>query len=326
MANNKVQLANGTVLIDLTDTTANAADVAQGKYFYNAAGVKTAGALAPGADTYSVTTSLTNVTSSNNDTEVLQGGSFFADLTPAAGTQITSITVMMGGVDVTSLVFTPGVGEKEITANGTYTASTDSLIGYSSVSVDVPNSYAAADEGKVVSNGALVSQTSATYTANSTYDTTLIDSVTVNVSGGGVIPTGTKQISITQNGTVTEDVTAYANVEVTTNVSTSFSVDLAGSGTNTITLNIPFTPSAIVYFELDPLTSGTYVSTTHRVAGIYVSDKTRQYYVPQGNTTRAGYMQTSTAHSYDTTTGIFTIGSSSVVLLATRTYRFIAIK
>lgn len=43
MANNKVQLANGTVLIDLTDTTAEASDVMAGKYFYNVAGVKIEG-------------------------------------------------------------------------------------------------------------------------------------------------------------------------------------------------------------------------------------------------------------------------------------------
>lgn len=35
----------------------------------------------------------------------------------------------------------------------------------------------------------------------------------------GVTPTGTKQISITQNGTTTEDVTNYANAEITVNVS-----------------------------------------------------------------------------------------------------------
>ena len=107
------------------------------------------------------------------------------------------------------------LGEKSISANGVYNASSDSLdgyskvtvavpasavdtgtknintngthdvIGYASASVSVPNSYSAGDEGKVVSNGALVSQTSDTVTTNDTYDTTLINSLTVNVSGGG---------------------------------------------------------------------------------------------------------------------------------------------
>lgn len=45
MANNKVELANGTVLIDITDTTAVAADVVSGVYFYNQSGVKMQGSL-----------------------------------------------------------------------------------------------------------------------------------------------------------------------------------------------------------------------------------------------------------------------------------------
>ncbi len=58
--------------------------------------------------------------------------------------------------------------------------------GDAAVDVAVPNSYAAADEGKVVSNGALVSQTAhAQVTANGTYDTTLNDSIEVAVSGSG---------------------------------------------------------------------------------------------------------------------------------------------
>lgn len=324
MANNKVQLANGTVLIDITDTTANASDVLSGEYFYDASGVKTEGSLTI-PSTYTVTKTLTHVTTNNNDTEVLDGGSFYMDLIPAYGYTISSIVVTMGGIDVTEQVFKAGVGSKTITQNGVYDAEDDWLEGYSSVNVNVQNSYTSSDEGKVVNNGSLVSQTSATYTINNTYDTTLINSVTVNVSGED-IPTGTKEINITENGTITENISSYANVEINTNVVTSYVVDKAGSGTNTIQLDIPFTPSIIIYYEIQPLSSGSFVSTTRRVAGVYDTDYTRGYYVPQGNTTRGGYLQLTSNHSYDTTTGIFSIGSSSVVLLASRTYRFIAVK
>lgn len=70
-------------------------------------------------------------------------------------------------------------GSKSITANG----NSQDVVGYASVDVAVPNSYSASDEGKVVSSGALVAQTSDTVTVNDTYDTTLINSLTVNVSG-----------------------------------------------------------------------------------------------------------------------------------------------
>ncbi|MBR0145010.1 MAG: hypothetical protein IJM21_12640 [Clostridia bacterium] len=47
MAKNKV-VYNGQTLIDLTDTTATAADVASGKYFYTNAGVRTQGTASGG--------------------------------------------------------------------------------------------------------------------------------------------------------------------------------------------------------------------------------------------------------------------------------------
>lgn len=66
-----------------------------------------------------------------------------------------------------------------VTENGTYTAPAGKA--YSPVVVDVPNTYAQSDEGKVVSSGALVSQTTRNVTTNGTYDTTTNNSVVVDV-------------------------------------------------------------------------------------------------------------------------------------------------
>ena len=178
---NKV-IYNGNTVIDISDSTVTPSTVAVGSYFYDASGAKREGTLVVD-ETYSITKTLTNVSSSADDTKVIAGNSFFTELIPTSGYLINNITVTMGGVDVTSLVFAPGTGTKSITANGTYNADDDNMSGYSSVAVTVPNTYAAGDEGKVVSSGALVSQTSATYSTNDTYDTTLINEVVVNVSG-----------------------------------------------------------------------------------------------------------------------------------------------
>lgn len=100
---------------------------------------------------------------------VSQNGTYTA-LTGTAYSPV-SVNVPASAVDT---------GTKAITANG----NGQDVVGYASVNVNVPNSYSLADNGKVVSNGALVAQTASTYTSNATYDTTLISSVTVNVAGG----------------------------------------------------------------------------------------------------------------------------------------------
>ena len=51
-----------------------------------------------------------------------------------------------------------------------------------------------------------------------------------SISGGGITPTGTKEISITENGITTEDVTNYANAEISVlvpsgKVSTPYTLD-----------------------------------------------------------------------------------------------------
>ena len=47
---NKVQLADGTSLIDISDTTATISDVLTGRYFYTAAGQKVQGTATGGID------------------------------------------------------------------------------------------------------------------------------------------------------------------------------------------------------------------------------------------------------------------------------------
>ena len=99
-----------------------------------------------------------------------------------------------------------------VSANGTYRAPTGKA--YTPVNVNVPNTYAAADEGKVVSNGSLVSQTAhAEVTANGTIDTTLNNSVTVNVPTGSDITLDA--LNATANGTYTPTTGhAYSSVVV----------------------------------------------------------------------------------------------------------------
>lgn len=118
---------------------------------------------------------------------------------------------------------TTPTGEKTINVSANGTTTTD-VTQYATAKVvaAVPNTYAVGDEGKVVSSGALVAQTSSSTTINGTFDTTLINSFAVNVSGG-VTPTGTKQINVTSNGTTTTDVTAYATAEVIANVPNTYS-------------------------------------------------------------------------------------------------------
>lgn len=96
-------------------------------------------------------------------------------------------------------------------ANNTYTPSSGKD-GFSQVVVNVPNSYTSGDEGKVVSNGALVAQSSQSISANGSYDTTLKNQVNVSVpnsysasdegkvvDNGALVAQGSQ--SITQNGT-----------------------------------------------------------------------------------------------------------------------------
>lgn len=102
-------------------------------------------------------------------------------------------------------VFPDGV--LEIIKNGDYDVTEKK-----SVSVNVPVGITPEGTKEIVKNGA--------------YDVTEFASVNVAVPDKGITPEGTKVMTITANGTVTEDVSAYKNVSVTV------AVPVSGGGTD----------------------------------------------------------------------------------------------
>lgn len=97
-------------------------------------------------------------------------------------------------------VFPDGV--LEIAKNGDYDVTEKK-----SVSVNVPIGITPEGTKEVVENG--------------TYDVAEFASVNVNVPDKGITPEGTKVMTITKNGTVTEDISTYKNVSVTVAVPAS---------------------------------------------------------------------------------------------------------
>ena len=102
---------------------------------------------------------------------------------PFAGIVVT-VTPNEGGGGSAVLI------EKTITENGIYNAVDDEADGYSTVNIEVANTYTNEDEGKVVDSGTLVAQTAreTEITENGIYDTTLNNSITVNVSAPAPTP------------------------------------------------------------------------------------------------------------------------------------------
>lgn len=143
---NKI-IYNGTTLMDISDTTAIASDVGLGKDFYTASGAKAQGTAVTGNAISVVDTTDTNggtirtITAVDiSDTtavaaDVASGKYFYT----ANGTKTTG-TASGGGSSATLIT-------KEITTNGTYTASSDSADGYSSVTVNVPTSGGGGSSG-----------------------------------------------------------------------------------------------------------------------------------------------------------------------------------
>ena len=199
------------------------------------------------ADGYSkVTVDVPNTYTAGDEGKVVSSGALVAQTAHATITINGSYdTTLNNSVEVDVAGGSATLIEKSINANGVYNASSDSADGYSKVTVDVPNTYTAGDEGKVVSSGALVAQTAhATITTNNTYDTTLNNSVTVDVPN---TYTAGDEGKVVSNGALvaqTAHATITTNNTYDTTLNNSVTVNVAGAAYSLLT---PDSPSSFQY-------------------------------------------------------------------------------
>lgn len=74
----------------------------------------------------------------------------------------------------------------------------------------------------------------------------------VKPESGGITPTGTKEITITENGTIMEDVTNYANARIAVDVPSSGGVvsgTFVGNNSKSISIPLSFNPDHVMIFS-----------------------------------------------------------------------------
>ena len=217
---------------------------------------------------------------------------------------------------------------KSVTANGTYSASSDNADGYSSVTVNVPSG------GSMQTKTVTPTTSQQTVSPDSGYDG--LSSVTVNaIPSEYIVPSGSQ--TKTANGTY--DVTALAQlvVNVASPVKTATGT-FTGNGTRTIDISsVTFEPD-LVYFTSDPGTtasSGTVAAIIARdlmTATRYRNNSTTNshYAIPAitgMNTSGSSYSWRATYDSTNSKLTLYCYSSNARGLLTNgRTYTYTLIK
>jgi hypothetical protein len=139
--------------------------------------VQSGNTSAPETTTYNVTRKLTNVTTNNATNKVEKGKSYAATLSALSGYAIDSVTVTMGGADITSTAYNGNViNIASVTGDIIITATA------SAVSVDIPCTGITLNTNNLTFNNETAQTLTATVTPSNT-----TDAVTWSVSPSGIV-------------------------------------------------------------------------------------------------------------------------------------------
>lgn len=157
---------------------------------------------------YFVNNKLTQITTNNNAKNVLEGDSYIATLTPTSGYEISSITIKMGGTDITSSAYTNGnINITNVTGNIIITAIATKIPVKYNITNNLTNATNNNSDTQVNENASYIA------TISPNQDCVLND---VIVTMGGIDITSTVysdgQINITS---VTGDIVITANAKST---------------------------------------------------------------------------------------------------------------
>ena len=276
MARNKVVYFNET-LMDISDTTAVASDVAAGKYFYGADGVKTAGTNSGGGGGQTIV--VTETTDEHGGTIVTITGETVSlqskSVTPTTAQQTVVPDTGYHGLSSVAVGAIPSqyivpTGTLSITENGT-----KDVTQYASVSVDVQGGGTDTSDATLTSGGQM------------------LDGVTAYSNGTkytGAIPTKTSSDLTASGATVTVPAGYYSS-------QTSKSVATATQATPSISVN----------------SSGLITATSTQSAG-YVSSGTKS--ATEQLTTQAAKTVTPTKSSQQAVaSGVYTTGAVTVAAI-----------
>ena len=230
------------------------------------------GSPTPPTTTYTVTNNLTHVTTNNSATSVVADASYIATLTPDSTYNLQSVSVEMGGVDITSTAYSNGtISIVNVTGNLVITATATAQASYS-----VTNNL----------TNVTTSNNTASVVENDPYTATLSPSLhytmgTVTVEMGGVDITSTAYdngvitiASVTGNLVITATANAITytitnTLSHATNSNSDTSV-IEGSGyTGTITADLGYTLDTVtITMGGTDITATAYSNGTINIASV----------------------------------------------------------